>query len=227
MSAAKTKKQPGSVTFQVDAADMLKALHNARLFICPDVLLPVIRCVLIEGEKDWLTFTATDRYMLGKTRVPYTGEAFTFTMQEADSALLLRLFTPKSGSLDVTVENGKMTVQPAAGVVNTPQVVVTMTGYDGEFPKYRVLLDSARKAPEEKPVYNAGDIVAVNPRYIAKFSRVKPVGDINPPLKLEVRSPLAPIYATVGENFEAIIMPVRTADSPATVQSKTRKESAA
>jgi len=221
MPAKKTAAKPQApVTFEVDAGDLLRALHNARLFICPDVYLPVLRCVQVEGQKDWLTFTATDRYMLGRTRIAYTGKAFSFSMQEADSALLLRLFNAKSGQLEVTVHERTMTVQPAKGVVDAPQVVVTMTSYDGEFPKYKQIIDKARDGETDKTPYTVGETIGFNPRYLAKFARVKASEGGMTALKLAVHSASAPIYAKVGEDFEGIIMPVRLADEPASVRPK-------
>lgn len=211
MSAAKATKPKPPVTVTMDAKDLLRGLHNARLFAGVDVTLPVLRAIQIEGSSSGLTFVATDRYRIGVTTIPMKIKTFTFLLDLDDAALIGKLFNAKSGPLSLTFSEDKLTVQPAEGMVAGPQVVITCTAVDGTFPKYQSLFDV--QPSDEKPAYNTGDEIGMNPRYLAAFGRVK--SDLSPhdsPIRVRVVSPLLPVFIDIGEQFRGLLMPVRLSE---------------
>lgn len=210
--AARKTSAPKPVVFDIEAADLVRGIHNARLFASSDPYLPAIQAIYLESGSDGLTFAATDRYTLGCTTVPSKAPAFSFLLRGADAGLLLKLFGPKSGRLTLAVEGSTLTVQPAEGVMQAPQVVVTCHAEDGKFPDWRKLING-ESASRHVP-YEPGAPVGLNARYLARFSRVKPeTGGMNTTaMRLHVTSATGLILVKIGDEFTGAQMPVRLAD---------------
>lgn len=214
MSAHKAATE---VAFTMDAADLLRGINNARLFTGADAWTPTLCAVHMRGAADGVSFAATDRYCIGLTTVPVKVAAFEFLLRADDAALLGRVFNSKSGLLHLTVsaDGQTLTVQPPTeGVVTAPQVVVTCRAEDGTFPKYREILDKATEPDPKRTGYEAGAHLGLNPKYLARFARVKsdlPFADS--PLKVRVFATDGPVLVSIGDQFTGAIMPVRLADS--------------
>lgn len=223
--AVKKTAAPKPVTFNIDAADFLRGLNNAWLFAGRDIYLPVLRGVQIEGNKSGLRFIATDRYLLGVTTVEAKVPTFTFLVRGDDVVLLTKLFNPKSGDLTVTVGDGAMRVEPAKDLIGAANVVVTCPPEEGKYPDVDKILDGSWTKSQEKPEYKAGDVLGLNPRYLAKFARVKSDHGDNAAMRVTVTSAQAPVLVSIGDNFRGCIMPVRLSEYDAA--RVTPKESAA
>lgn len=217
---AKATKPDAPATVTLPARDLLRGLHNARLFASDDVYLPVICAVSIEATKSTLSFAATDRYCIGVERVEaQSSDAWSFLMDRRDVTLLMKLFTPKSADLTLTCTGTTLVIEPAKDMIGTPAVVITCKGLDGEFPRYRTILDKAA-TPKDNGGYEAGQMLGLNPRYLARFGRVKTdIGAV--PMKVRILGVTSPVLVSIGDTFQGAIMPARLVDDvPATVRPK-------
>lgn len=210
------------IEFSIEAADLHRGLHNAALFTDSNYL-PVLAATQIEGGKDGLVFAATDRYTLGATTAPYKGRPFTFLLRAADSKLLRTLFPAKSKvTLNVTVDGNEMTIQPTPGVIDVPNVTVTVTAEAGEFPKWRKLLDPANPASlekAEKEPFQSGDVLGLNPRFLARFGRVSTAATgTDASLRVQIVSKTGLVRIEIGDEFVGAQMPVRLHTEAATVR---------
>lgn len=194
-----------------------KALHTALsdvlLFAAaPSVRLPFLEAVRLEFGAGRLVAAATDRFVLGVSRVDYTGDAFTMTLAGADAKALVKL--AKTVKRD---ERSRMVVIEAPEAASAVPVVtfrfstgesMTVRGLDAEFPKWRHLVpaDDARM----------GGIVGMgyNPSLVSKFTKVRPdeAGAGARMLVFPTRTTSGapgPTAIQIGEDFMGLLMPIR------------------
>jgi DNA polymerase III subunit beta len=119
------------------AAELNRALRKVRYAISSDPNQPTLNGVFLDSEPGRLRVVATDRYRLATTTVP--------TMQPCELRCLLPaaavdelLAADQTGSLDVVVADGTITLSGGSGTVRA-QVP------DADFPPYRNLLDLGRR----------------------------------------------------------------------------------
>ncbi|MEB4210960.1 hypothetical protein [Mycobacterium sp. 94-17] len=184
----------------MSAADLHRIMHNGVLFAAKNEHLPMIEAVRLEFSTDQVVSVATDRFVLGVTRADYSGEAFTTMIDRGDAERLAKLAKTNGNTVrDVSIESVGNTLV----FVFTTGESVTVTPVDHEFPKYRQLI------PTEQRGGVAGH-VAVNPAYLAKFTKVITE---NPQLTLSLGAPTKPVGVRVGGDFVGLIMPVRAAET--------------
>ncbi|MGN6301708.1 MAG: MerR family transcriptional regulator [Angustibacter sp.] len=120
------------------AADLVRALDDVRYAVCQDPDQPRLNGVFLDSEPGLLRVVATDRYRLATSTVP--------TTEPSDLHLLLPtaavdelLAAGHTGSLEVVVDGGTVTVSGSGGTVRA-QVP------DTDFPSYRRWLDLGRRS---------------------------------------------------------------------------------
>lgn len=194
------------------AKDLHTALSDALLFAAaPSVRLPFLEAVRLEFSSDRLVAAATDRFVLGVSRVDYTGQAFTMTLAGTDAKALVKLAkTVKrdEGSRVVVIDAPDQDLAPVVTFRFSTGEAMTVRGLDAEFPKWRHLVptDDARM----------GGIVGMgyNPSLVSKFTKVRPdeagagARMVVFPTRTE-SGQLGPTAIRIGENFMGLLMPIR------------------
>jgi hypothetical protein len=188
------------------AKALCTALSDALNFVAPaSAQVPFLEAVRLDAVDGQLVAAATDRFVLGASRVDYSGEAFTVMIAAGDAKALVKMaktLKRDEASREITVE----VVDAGAQVTfrfNTGEAM-TVRGLDVEFPKWRQLLpsDDARM----------GRIVGMgyNPALVAKFTKVRPDerGDrmvVFPSVTSQGRP--GPTAIQIGENFIGLLTP--------------------
>jgi hypothetical protein len=161
----------------------------------PKDALPMLASVKFETDGDELTLVSTDRYTLGTYRMAWDGGHVDATVAEPKDLLTFAKKAKIEGYLTLTFSKESVEVASASAKA-------TYRLYDGEFPRWRMLL------PTEDP----GDVVfGVNPQMMARFAKA---GDKFTPMRVSFRSPAKPVRVQIGEAFDGLIMPVRLPDEP-------------
>ncbi|MBM6401959.1 MerR family transcriptional regulator [Phycicoccus sonneratiae] len=115
------------------AADLVRALHEVRHAVSDDPAEPRLNGVYLDSEDGLLRVVATDRYRLSTTTVPTDGDPGLHLLlpTEAVDALTEGRHT---GTLDVVIDRGTITLTGAGGTVRAEVS-------DVDFPAYRSLLE--------------------------------------------------------------------------------------
>jgi hypothetical protein len=189
-----------------------RRLSDAVLFTSPaSARLPFLEVIRLEFGGGQLVASATDRFVLGVSRVEYTGAAFDMMLSSSDAKTLIRF--AKTAKRDEAVR--EVTIE-VAGVDALPQATfrfstgesMTVRGQDYTPVKWRQLMpaDSARM----------GGIVGMGytPALLAKFTKVR-VDEAGAGAKMVVCPSVTsdgrpgPTAIRIGENFVGLLMPVR------------------
>lgn len=151
------------------AKALFTAVFDALLFAAPaSAKQPFLEAVRLEFGADQLVAVATDRFVLGASRVEYSGETFTVMVAGPDAkALMMMAKTVKrdEATREVTVEvadaGAQVTFRFSTGEA------MTVRGLDVQFPKWRQLLpaDASRM----------GGIVGMGytPAYVKRFTQAR------------------------------------------------------
>jgi len=192
------------VTSTMLAKDLHAAIADALNFAAPvSARIPAIAVVHVEATAERLVAVATDRFVLGATRVDYTGVPFTLTIGSEEAKTLARMAkTPKRDerfrAVDVTVGERQVSFAFSTGEA------MTVRDTDTDFPKWRHLLPSSDE--------RMGAIIGMGyrPSNLAKFAKVANVGGERMAVFPTVteRGPGCTVV-TIGENFVGLVMPVR------------------
>jgi DNA-binding transcriptional MerR regulator len=119
------------------ASDLIRALRDVRYAVCQDAEQPRLNGVFLDSEPGQLRVVATDRYRLATSTVPPPAPSkLHLLLPTADVDELLA--GEHTGSLDVVVADGTITLSGTGGTVRT-QVP------DVDFPPYRSWLDLGRR----------------------------------------------------------------------------------
>lgn len=181
-----------------------------------DFTLPMLNGILLQVEVTdsgkALVGTSTNRFALGQASIPATGEMETTFLALDRVKQLLALLRPyvKSGdmSCEVKREADKLTlVLPGDLVLPALSVTVPLSDQKTDFPKVGHLLPTATEA---KP----GAQVALNPRLMSAFCAIAKARNEN--LRFIPGAPDKPQLVLIGENYRALIMPVRSQERPDT-----------
>lgn len=196
----------------------LRTLLSASVpFAGEDIGLPVLNTILLEGKGKWLVATATDRYILGKTRAAVEGvDGFRALVKLADAKHILKTFTAARGSglaasVSLTVEDrnpttpAKLTIDREEGLfADAESLTATYLLVDGEYPKIEGLFHKWQPATE-----SAGG--GFNPGYLAKFKHV--TSSQGEPIRLTIGNDRGLTIVQAGDYFLGAIMPVRLAET--------------
>ena len=172
---------------------------------------PILNAVFIEGEGQYLTATATDRYTAGvqriKVDVDVTGFTALVSIRSLRSILSIfkttRKFNPE---LTFTVTDTTFAVEAVGTMgMDTGFISGSMAWplVDGQYPKVRgIIADAQARAVE-------GDYL-LNPAFLAGFQSAQHHGE---PMLMR-GTPGHAIFVQIGADFVGAIMQVRSSDAP-------------
>lgn len=186
------------------AKELHSAISNALNFAAPvSAGIPAIAAVHVEASAEQLIAVATDRFVLGATRVDYSGEPFSVSIGVDDAKTLVRIAKTlkrdeRSREVSIVGVDGRVEFAFSSGES------LSVRDADTEFPKWRHLLP----ASEER----MGAVVGMgyNPLNLAKFAKVA-----NDSHERMVVFPTATdgrpgcTAVTIGPDFVGLVMPVR------------------
>lgn len=186
------------------------ALSDAVIFAAPSTArLPLLEAVRLEFGGGQLVAVATDRFVLGASRVEYVGEAFMMMVAGADAKALVKL--AKTAKRDEKVREVTIEVVDAGAEVTfrfSTGESLTVRGLDAQFPKWRQLLpaDTSRM----------GGIVGMGyvPAYMGRFTKARAEEQATGAMMVVFPAVTSsgkpgPTAIQIGENFFGMLMPVR------------------
>lgn len=151
------------ITFSLDAAPLLDALHHVTFASTKTSLRPVLSGVYFHAEKGHLTFVATDSYRLSEYRIPTKASTIdiscivpTKVLEELRSILGSRKPERQEENKDVDTEKKKEKSEPAlmpVEVALSNQQIELHIGatrllsrlIDGRFPDYKQIIPKEEK----------------------------------------------------------------------------------
>lgn len=186
------------------------ALSDAVLFAAPTTArLPFLEAVRLEFGGGQLVAVATDRFVLGASKVEYAGEAFMMMVAGADAKALVKM--AKTAKRDEKTREVTIEVVDAGAQVtfrfSTGESLV-VCGVDVQFPKWRQLLpaDTSRM----------GGIVGMGyvPAYMGRFTKARAEEQATGAMMVVFPSVTSsgkpgPTAIRIGEDFFGMLMPVR------------------
>lgn len=214
---------------QLKAKALFTVISDALVFSAPaTMMLPVLNAVRIEAVEGNLVAVATDRFVLGASRVDYRGEPFEVLIHGDDARRLVKI--AKTAKKDEPFREVTIDVEtPSKGPVAltfrfTSGEALTLTGLDLEFVKWRQMI-----VADEQLMGSVVGTRYASP-YMARFAKVRPderrFMDVYPTQLENGQSGRTAIR--IGEDFCGLIMPVRSEDQryrlPAWVQSQGSRE---
>lgn len=171
--------------------------------------IPILNGVLLQVEETdsgkSFVGTSTNRFVLGQAQIAAEGAMEPMFLELDRVGQLIRILKPyaKSGDMSCQVERVADTVTLyLAGDLILPALSVTIPVADlrTDFPKVAHLLPTADSA---KP----GGQVAFNPRYLSVFCAIAKERGEN--MKIFPNAPEKPQLIQIGEDYRALIMPLR------------------
>lgn len=195
------------------AAALFTVLSDALLFTSsPAARLPMLEAVRLEFGAGQLVAAATDRFVLGVSRVAYSGRPFTMLVSGGEAKALAKMArTAKrdEDSREVRIEDA--VCEPSKFAVTfrfSTGEAMTVRGIDVEFPAWRHLLpsDAARM----------GGLVGMgyHPARFARFTKAR-LAEQDAGAQMVVfpttgdQGKPGPTVITIGENFIGLLMPIR------------------
>lgn len=200
----------------VSPAALHELLSDVARTAGTDFTLPMLNGILLQVEETdtgkVLVGTSTNRFVLGQASIPAKGEMETTFLALDRVKQLLAILKPyvKSGdmSCEVKREADKLSLSlPGDLVLPAVSVTVPISDQKVDFPKVSHFLPTAAEA---KP----GAQVALNPRFMSAFCAIAKGRNEN--LRLIPGAPDKPQLVLIGESYRALIMPVRSQESPDT-----------
>lgn len=186
------------------AGDLVDALKSCSGFASTDLTLPVLNSVQLVADGDTLTVHATDRYVAGKYRIGYQGEAFTAVVRIADVKVILNALKADTTvsarrsnfPVDLALEGNRLKVSTYSASLTVPIVDYA------DFPK----LDALYPDPANASLPDG--YLAFDPARWVPFTKV--VADKHEPMKVFMYAPNKLVLITIGEHFTGLHMPMRT-----------------
>ena len=194
------------------ASDLFQVMNDALQFASPSIGVPAIESVRIEttpndAETVNVLGVATDRFVLGVSRVTAVGDAeLGVTLSADDVKNVLRI--AKTSKRDAGWREATVHDAGDAGVTFTFTTgeTVTVRQVDAEFPRWRQLVTIDADA-----IARPSSGIGADPRKLAQFSRIAAAKSapmqLFPGVTIEGR--LKPIHVRIGDDFYGLIMPVR------------------
>jgi DNA polymerase III sliding clamp (beta) subunit (PCNA family) len=184
------------------ASDLHKVLSEAKSFAGNDATLPMLTCVKLEATETQIVGVATDRFLLGASRVDYTGEAFTALLDKASVDTLIKM--SKTSARDSQWREVSIEIRETELEFRfTTGEALTVRPADHSFPKWRQLLPANDYSEK---LADSVTVAAYNASYLARFAKVA-----GSQMRIFTRAS-KPAVITIGEDFVGMIMPVRMAD---------------
>ncbi len=169
--------------------------------------VPAIAVVHLEARSDHMVAVATNRYVLGATKVAYAGAVFSLDVGVDDAKVLARMAKTakrdeKWREVQITVADAEVTFRFTSGEA------LTVRDADVSFPTWRRLLPSS----DDRMGKVAG--VGVNPIMLARFAKVHNEG-----ARMSLFPTATPdgtktglTVVQIGDHFTGLIMPWRSPD---------------
>lgn len=198
------------VVNMLKAKALYTAVSDALLFAAPtSAKLPFLEAVRLEFGAGQLVAVATDRFVLGASRVEYSGEAFTMMVAGSDAKALVKM--AKTGKRDEGAREVTIEVVDAGAQVTfrfSTGEAITVRGLDVQFPKWRHLLPSDDS--------RMGGIVGMGYTgpYLGRFTRARADEQASGAHMVVFPSVTSggkpgPTAISIGEDFFGLLMPVR------------------
>lgn len=202
------------VSATVANAMKAKALHtavsDALLFAAPaSAQLPFLEAVRLEFGGGQLVAVATDRFVLGASRVDYTGESFMVMVAGGDARALVKMAktvkrdeAARAVTVEVVDAGARVTFRFSTGESMSVRVL------DVQFPKWRQLLPSDAS--------RMGGIVGMGytPAYLGRFTKAR-ADEQGAGAQMVVFPSVTssgkpgPTAIRIGEDFFGLLMPIR------------------
>lgn len=186
------------------------ALSDAVLFTAsPSARVPFLEAVRLEFGGGQLVAVATDRFVLGASRVEYSGEAFMMMVAGGDAKALVKM--AKTAKRDERAREVTIEVADAGAQVTfrfSTGESLMVRGADVQFPKWRQLIptDTSRM----------GGIVGMGyvPANMARFAKARAEEQSTGAMMVVFPSVTSsgvpgPSAIRIGEDFVGMLMPVR------------------
>lgn len=151
---------------RLKAAALFTAVSDALNFVAAEPsVVAVLAGVRLEAFDGQLVAVATDRFVLGVSRVHYSGAAFSVTVSTQDARALARMAKTlkRDGWREATVEVDATAVSFRFSTGES----MTVPGMDGDYPDWRHLI------PPTDQRMGAVIGVAYDPVFLAKFAKVR------------------------------------------------------
>jgi hypothetical protein len=215
--------------FEVKSADLFRVMNDALQFASPAGIAPAIESVRIEttpndAETVNLIGVATDRFVLGASRVTAQGDAgIGLALSTDDVKNVLRIaktvrrdeshrrVTVEVDADTLAAEMQRKRYEQAAGarVVFTFSTgeTITVNTISADFPRWRQLLTADIDAMAQ-PTSGLG----VDPLKVAQFAKIAAAK--RSPMQLfagiTTAGGLKPVHVRIGDDFYGLIMPIRS-----------------
>ena len=207
--------------FEVKPADLFRVMNDALQFASPAGIAPAIESVRLEtapNDADTVNLigVATDRFVLGASRVTAQGDAgigLTLSTDDAKNVLRIAKTVRRDEShRRVTVENdddGNLAGPYYGRVVFTFSTgeTITVNTISADFPRWRQLLTADIDAMAQS---TSG--VGVDPLKVAQFAKIAAAK--RAPMQLfagiTTAGGLKPVHVRIGDDFYGLIMPIRS-----------------
>lgn len=211
-SAETDPTKDGAVALnRLKATALFTAISDALVFAAPpSMMLPMLDAVKVEAGEGHFIAVATDRFVLGASRVEYRGEPFEMLINGDDARKLARIAK--------TAKKDQQWREVIIEVAVTPTGTKTLTfrfnsgeallvkGLELEFVQWRrlVVADEMRMGSAVGTRYAAP--------YIARFAKVRPgerqLMDVYPTVLVNGQPGRTAVR--IGGDFCGVIMPVRS-----------------
>lgn len=211
-SAETDPTKDGAVTLnRLKATALFTAISDALVFAAPpSMMLPMLDAVKVEAGEGHFIAVATDRFVLGASRVEYRGEPFEMLINGDDARKLARIAK--------TAKKDQQWREVIIEVAVTPTGTKTLTfrfnsgeallvkGLELEFVQWRrlVVADEMRMGSAVGTRYAAP--------YMARFAKVRPgerqLMDVYPTVLVNGQPGRTAVR--IGGDFCGVIMPVRS-----------------
>lgn len=185
------------------------ALSDALLFAAPaSMRLPFLEAVRLEFGDGQLVAAATDRFVVGVSRVEYAGESFTVVVSAREAKALAKMAKTTTRSrqasrwVEIVAEGRDVLFQFSTGES------MTVRALDVELPNWRNLIP--------RDAHLMGGIVGMgyHPSLVARFTKVR-LDEQGPGTSMVLFASVTssgkpgPTVVHIGENFVGVLMPQR------------------
>lgn len=199
--------------FTIDTPALRQALTTALTFAGTDDTLPVINAIRITSlGPDAVEIVATDRYVMSVERLEAKGitEPVEFSIP-CDITRRLLMLLPKARKALHDAEPVEFTTTDEKVTIRIPGDIETSTTFTPykDFIPYRQMIDKI-EATEAKPA----DMMAFTPAFLAKVCKAIAARDAMP-MKAYFRGQMKSVVLKHGDDFTAIVMPVRIHEAEA------------